>query len=48
MEVSKIQALVLDKLACLMQVIRGTHIFENLSNSLSHRVGALKKDGVKA
>jgi hypothetical protein len=27
--------------------MEGTHIIENLSNSLNHRVGALKRDGVK-
>jgi hypothetical protein len=31
-----------------MQAIKGIHIIENLSNSLNHRVGALKRDGVKA
>jgi hypothetical protein len=48
MEAPDIQALMPDKLACPMQAIRGTRIIENLSNSLSHRVGALKRDGVKA
>jgi hypothetical protein len=48
MEALKIQTLMPDKLACPMQVIEGTHIIENLSNSLSHKVGALKKDGVRA
>jgi len=48
METSEIQTLMLDKLACPMQAIEGTHIIENLFNSLSHKVGVLKKDGVKA
>ncbi len=48
MEAPKIQALMPDKLACLMQAIKGTHIIENLSNSLNHKVGALKRDGVRA
>jgi hypothetical protein len=42
-----IQTLMPVKLACPMQTMEGTHIIENLSNSLNHRVGALKRDGVK-
>ncbi len=47
MEALDIQALMSNILACPMQAIRGTRIIENLSYSLSHRVGALKRDGVK-
>jgi hypothetical protein len=47
MEALEILALMPDILACPMQAISGTRIIENLSNSLSHRVGALKWDGVK-
>ncbi len=48
METPKIQTLMLYKLVCSMQAIEGTHIIENLFNSLSHKVGVLKRDGVKA
>ncbi len=48
METPKIQTLMLDKLVCSMQAIEGTHIIENLFNSLSHKVGVLKRNGVKA
>jgi hypothetical protein len=47
MEVPEIQALMPDELACSMQIIEGTHIIENLFNSLSHKVGALKRNGVR-
>ncbi len=42
-----IQTLILVKLVCPMQAMEGTHIIENLFNSLNHKVGALKRDGVK-
>jgi hypothetical protein len=48
MEALDVQVLMFDKLACLMQAIERTYIIENLLNSLSHKFGALKKDGVKA
>jgi hypothetical protein len=43
MEASYVQVLMFDKLACSMQAIERTCIIENLLNSLSHKVGALKK-----
>jgi hypothetical protein len=36
-----------DELACSMQAIEGTRIIENFFNSLSHKVGAFKRDGVR-
>jgi hypothetical protein len=47
MEAPDIQALMFDKLVCLIQAIERIRIIENLSNSLSHKVGALKKDGMR-
>jgi len=48
MEAPKIQSLMLDELACLIQVIERICIIENLFHSLSNRVRALKRDGVRA
>jgi hypothetical protein len=47
MEDPNIQTLMLVELACPMQAMEGTHIIESLFNSLNHRVGALKRNGVK-
>jgi hypothetical protein len=48
MEVLDIQTLMPNKFKCPMQLIERTHIIENLSNNLSHKVGALKRNGMRA
>jgi hypothetical protein len=47
MEALDVQVLMPNELACSMQAIDGTCIIENLFNSLSHKVGALKRDVVR-
>ncbi len=47
LESLEIQALKLETLTSMPKVYEGNHIIANLSNNLSHTVGALKRDGVR-
>jgi hypothetical protein len=43
----EIQALKLETLTSMPKVYEGNYIITNLSNNLSHTVGALKRDSVR-
>ncbi len=48
LEAPKIQVVMHETLAFMQKTYVKSRIITNLSNSLSHKVGALKKDGVRA